>query len=118
MHCFMPTTPRGLGNDNAFALAHAARALVFLNKEYDRGVAMIEQALNLNSNLSTVWIMRGWINIMSSKPTRRSKVHKFFRISPVDPKAAACGMAWGYFPLGQYDDSYNWATRCLPCATS
>jgi adenylate cyclase len=105
-----------LGTDDALALARAAQALVFFGREYERGSAMVERAVELNPNLSSVWLVRGWINVMSSDIERAK--NSFFRVlqfSKVDPAriGACCGLSYCCFHLGNYEDGCVWAAQAL-----
>jgi TolB-like protein/class 3 adenylate cyclase len=103
-----------LGDDNAFALARAAQTLSYLGDEYDRAAAIVEQALSLNSNLSIVWLARGWINLICGDADRAIESFSYLlRISPVDPQRSGAwnGLAWGNFNLGRYDEGLEWATK-------
>ena len=86
-------TAANLGTDDALALARAAQALVYFGKQYERGLAMIERAVALNPNMSTVWLMRGWINSMCGNP--EEAINSFSRVlqfNERDPaRIGACG---------------------------
>jgi adenylate cyclase len=63
-----------LGDDDAFVLAISGHVLTYLGHEYDRGAAMVEQAVTLNPNLA-VWFSRGWVALMcggGNAPSRAS----------------------------------------------
>jgi TolB-like protein/class 3 adenylate cyclase len=105
-----------LGDDNALALARAGHALVYLNNEYDRGSAVVEQAVVLNPNLHAVLASRGWVHIMCSNAEQAVESFlRLSRISPLEPRRTITwmGLAWGCFLLERYDDGYNWAERAL-----
>jgi adenylate cyclase len=87
-----------LGTDDALALARAAHALVFFGKEYERSSAMIERAVALNPNLSSVWLMRGWVNVLSSDVERaKNSFSRVLQFSELDParsvRAVTCRSA-------------------------
>ena len=105
-----------LGTDDALALARAAQALVFFGKEYERGLAMIDRAIGLNPNLSTVWLIRGWINYMSSEiEEARNSFLRVLQFSERDPAriGACCGISWCCFYLGKYEEGCTWAAKAL-----
>jgi adenylate cyclase len=105
-----------LGTDDALALARAAQALVFFGKEYERGLAMIERAVSLNANLSSVWLVRGWINLMSSDiDEAKNSFSRVLQFSTLDPAriGACCGMSFCCFFVGKYDEGCGWAAKAL-----
>jgi len=105
-----------LGTDDALTLARAAQALVFFGKEYERGLAMIDRALGLNPNLATVWLIRGWINYMSSEiEVARNSFLRVLQFSELDPAriGACCGISWCCFYLGTYEEGCTWAAKAL-----
>jgi TolB-like protein len=105
-----------LGDDSALALARAGHALVYLNNEYDRGIAVIEQAMVLNPNLHAVLGVRGWLHIMCSNAEQAVESFlRLSRISPLEPSRTRTwlGLAWGYFFLERYEEACDWAERGL-----
>ena len=105
-----------LGTDDALTLARAAQALVFFGNEYERGLAMIDRAVSLNPNVSTVWLIRGWINFMSSEiEVSRNSFLRVLQFSEPDPAriGACCGISWCCFHLGKYEEGCTWATKAL-----
>ena len=92
-----------LGTDDAPALARAAQALVFFGREYERGLAMLERSVRLNPNLSSVWLVRGWINFMYNDfEQAKSSFSQILNFSKLDPAriGASCGMSCCCFHLG------------------
>jgi tetratricopeptide (TPR) repeat protein len=105
-----------LGKDDAHTLARAAHALVYLGQQYERGSAMIEQAVVLNPNLSTVWLARGWISVICCDGERAiESFSQALRLSPVDPQRTNTlnGLSWAHFLLGRYDEGCSWATKAM-----
>src|SRR6202008_543727 len=101
---------------DALALARAAQALVYFGKQYERGLAMIERAVALNPNMSSVWLMRGWINSMCGNP--EEAINSFSRVlqfNERDPaRIGACsGTALSCFVLGRYEEGCTWAVKAL-----
>jgi len=105
-----------IGGDDAVVLAKAAHALVYFGREYDRGWAMVEHAVNLNPNHSEVWQARGWIALILGEGERAiESFFNFIRISPLDPFKAGTwlGTAWACFLLSRYDEGCMWATKAM-----
>lgn len=105
-----------LGTDDALTLVRAAQALVVLGNQYERGLAMAERAVALNPNLSTVWLVRGWVNLTCGKPEEaRNSFSRVLRFSELDPaRIGACnGISWCCFHLGKYEEGCAWAAKAL-----
>jgi len=105
-----------LAGDDPFVLSRAAHTLAYVAGAYDRGEAMIEEAVALNPNDALAWGHRGWISLMCLKPARalESFEHRL-RLSPIDPARAAIwnGMGYAYAMLGDYDKGSAIAARAL-----
>jgi adenylate cyclase len=105
-----------LGTDDALTLVRAAQALVSLGNQYERGLAMTERAVALNPNLSTVWLVRGWVNLTCGKHEEaRNSFSRVLRFSELDPaRIGACsGISWSCFHLGKYEEGCTWAAKAL-----
>ena len=109
-------TAATLGTDDALTLARAAQALVCFGQQEERGLAMIERALALNPNLSTVWLVRGWVYLMCRKHEEaKNSFSRVLRFSELDPaRIGACsGISWCCFYLGKYEEGCTWAAKAL-----
>ena len=105
-----------LGRDDATALASAGFVLARVVGDLDDGVAFIDQALALNSNLARAWQYSGWVRIWLGEPELAIEhVKRAMRISPVDP--ALCSMqtavAFAHFFLGRDIEASSWAAMAL-----
>jgi tetratricopeptide (TPR) repeat protein len=77
---------------------------------------MIERALPLNPNLSTVWLVGGWVHLMCRKHEEaRSNFSRVLRFSELDPAriGAFSGMSWCCFYLGEYEEGCTRAAKAL-----
>jgi TolB-like protein/class 3 adenylate cyclase len=97
-----------LATDDAFALARCGHTLTYLAHEYDRGAALVEQAVELNPNLAVAWYSRGWVALMSDEFERANEsFERMIRLSPVDPLQAhnLLGLSLALFNLNRYEGS-------------
>ena len=105
-----------LGTDDALTLVRAAQALAYFDQQYERAIAMSDRAVALNPNLTTAWLVRGWINSMGGNVDESMK--SFFRVlqfSEVDPAriGAYSGLSYGCFDLRKYEEGCAWAEQAL-----
>ena len=105
-----------LGSEDAFALARSAQVLAFLGHEYEQAETMIEQAVDLNSNLAVVWFCRGWVSLNCGKPKRAlESFERMVRLSPLDPlrNNVWYGMACAYHGLERYQEGCSSAMMAI-----
>jgi len=76
-----------LGRDDAVALAAAGFALADVCHRLETGDAMIDRALDLNPNLASTWIYRGWVKLSLGEPEVALEcIANARRLSPNDPQ--------------------------------
>jgi TolB-like protein len=105
-----------LGRADAVALAWSAHALAHVVGDIGAGIAWIDHALRLNPNLAVAWQRSGWIHVYAGEPeVAIEHVRTAMRLSPLDPlmHLAYSAMAYGYFFLGDLDQSSIWSDRAL-----
>ncbi len=105
-----------VGSDDAFTLARSGHVLTYLGGEYDRGAAMVEQAVALNPNLAIAWYSRGWVTMMRGEAERAiESFDRMIRLSPLDPLRAGAwnGSSFAFFCLGRYEDGCVSATKSI-----
>ena len=57
--------------------------LVYIGREYDRGLSMVERGVALNPNLAVAWSMLGWVSVICGQPERAiESFEKMIRVSP------------------------------------
>jgi TolB-like protein/class 3 adenylate cyclase len=105
-----------LGKDDAMALAFSGGALAYVARDLERGAALIDRALVLNSNLAEAWNCGGWVKNWLGEP--ESAIERFaraMRLSPLDPWVIDMrnGIAHAQFFLGRYDEAASWAAMAL-----
>jgi adenylate cyclase len=105
-----------LGREDALSLAHSGYGLAYVVEDLDRGAALIDRALNLNSNLAEAWRYSGWVRVWLGDPEAAVKhFARAMRLNPVGPLfyAMESGTAFAYFFAGRYDEASAWADRSL-----
>lgn len=105
-----------LGRADAVALAWSAHALAHVVGDIDAGVALIDHALRLNPNLAVAWQRSGWIRVYAGEPeVAIEHLRTAMRLSPLDPlmHLAYSATAFGYFLLGDLNQSSTWSDRAL-----
>ncbi|RXH41620.1 adenylate/guanylate cyclase domain-containing protein [Bradyrhizobium zhanjiangense] len=105
-----------LGRDDAIALADSGWALAYVVRDLDRGAALIDRALALNSNVAEAWDCGGWVkNWLGEYELAIERFKRAIRLSPLDPWGAPmrAGTAHAHFFLSRYDEAASWAAIAL-----
>jgi TolB-like protein/class 3 adenylate cyclase/Tfp pilus assembly protein PilF len=101
-----------LGRDDAVALNRAGTALAYVVGDLDNGAALIEQSLQLNSNLATAWHESGWMKIYFGDPEAAlERLAHAIRLSPRDPNMfdMLAGTGCAHYLAGRYAEALSWA---------
>ena len=105
-----------LGMDDAVALAAGGFALAYNGGDIDDGGAMTDQALVLNPNLATAWLLSGRVKqILGEYEMAIEHCARAMRLSPLDPLVfVAHGVIAGaHLFVGRYDEASSWAEKAL-----
>ena len=105
-----------LGKDDAVALTRSGHALAHLAGELDRGVALLDQALVLNPNLSSAWFLGGYLRVLrGDSDAAIGHFTHALRLSPLDPETyrMQAGMALAHLFAGRFDEASAWAEKAL-----
>jgi TolB-like protein len=105
-----------LGRADAVALAWCAHALAHVVGDIRAGIALVDHALRLNPNLAVAWQRSGWIRVYAGEcETAIEHLRTAMRLSPLDPlmHLAYSATAFGYFFLGDLNQSSAWSDRAL-----
>jgi adenylate cyclase len=105
-----------VGPDDAFVLARSGHVLTYLGRQYDRGLAMVDQAVALNPNLSVAWYSRGWVALMCDSPeVSIDSFERMIRLSPLDDLRLTAwnGTSFALFSLERYDEGGAVAAKAL-----
>jgi adenylate cyclase len=105
-----------LGADDAVALSQAGFALAFVVGDLDDGVALIDRALLLNSNLATAWRFSGYVRVFLGEPDLAIEhLERAIRLSPLDPLIFIVqnGIVLAHFFAGRYQEALSWAQKTL-----
>jgi len=106
-----------LGRDDAIALSEAGFALAFVAGELDRGAALIDRAMTLNSNLASAWRFSGYTRVfLGDSDVAIRHLEQAIRLSPLDPLIFIVynGLALAHFFSGQYDAAAAAAEKAGP----
>jgi TolB-like protein/tetratricopeptide (TPR) repeat protein len=105
-----------LADEDPFVLATAGHVLTYLGHEYERGVAMVEQAVALNPNLAIAWYSRGFVCLMCDEAERAiESFERMVRLSPLDPLRISAwnGSSHAYFRLARHDEGCQAAMKSM-----
>jgi adenylate cyclase len=105
-----------MGSDDAFVLALSGHVLTYIGHEYDRGAAMVEQAVALNPNLGVAWHSLGWVSLMCGEAERAlESFDRMIRLSPLDPLrvGAWTGSSFALFSLQRYEEGCATAMKSI-----
>ena len=98
------------------ALSWAGHVHAFFFKDLERGLSLIERALELDVNLASGWQRSGWVRAYAgdSKGAIES-LSNAIRLDPLDPRGflTQTAMAFAHFIAGRDDDAADWAARAL-----
>jgi TolB-like protein/tetratricopeptide (TPR) repeat protein len=105
-----------MGKDNAVALYSAGFTLVQVAHDVEGGAALIERALQLNSNDAVAWGLSGLVHAYLGIPeTAIEHVQRGMRLSPLDPffYLFHSWLARGQFVAGRYEEAAASAEKSL-----
>jgi adenylate cyclase len=75
--------------DDAFVLARAGHNLAYFRHDFDRALALVDDAVALNPNCAPAWFSRGWVSIICAEPEKAiESFTQMVRLSPLDPLSA------------------------------
>jgi tetratricopeptide (TPR) repeat protein len=97
-------------------LAHCAIDLLQAGREYDWGMAILEEAVRANPNHQAVIIAAGIARLhCGSLEEALTYFHRAIRLSPIDHEAhnSLTGLAHAHLILGNHAEALAWAGRSL-----
>jgi adenylate cyclase len=97
-------------------LATAGHVLTYLGHEYERGVAMVEQAVALNPNLAIAWYSRGFVCLMCDEAERAiESFDRMIKLSPLDPLRISAwnGSSHAFFRLARHEEGCAAAMKSI-----
>jgi TolB-like protein len=110
-----------LATGDAFTLARSGHVLTYRGHEYDRGSALVDQAVTLNPNLAIAWYSRGWVALMSDQFDKAiESFERMIRLSPIDPSQAhaLAGIALAHFNLERHEEGCASAMKAVQFAVN
>ncbi len=97
-----------LDNDNAEALAIAARVIVYLHRRYDEATDLARRAVESNPNSAFAHTQRGWVHLHAEQAGEgEDSLNRALRLSPRDTMNYDTwhGLAFAYLLTGRYEDA-------------
>lgn len=103
-----------MGTDDPDALTWIGNALLYVCREYETGLAMIDQAIEMNSNSARAWMARGWACLFTGHHEEAClAIDRAMRLSPFSvADAERCKVAALTF-LGRHAEAVALAERVL-----
>ena len=105
-----------IGMDDPVALCWAGHALAFFFKDVDRGLLLIDRALELDENLAVAWQRSGWVRgYAGDSEGAIDSLNKAIRLNPLDPRMflTQSAMGFAHFIAGRDDEAADWAATAL-----
>ena len=105
-----------IGADDPVALAWAGHIHVFFFKDVERALWLTDRALELDVNLATAWLRRGWVRGYAGDPDGAiESLNRALRLDPLDPRVflTQTAMAFAHFVAGRDDEAAEWAAKAL-----
>ncbi|MEZ5924864.1 MAG: adenylate/guanylate cyclase domain-containing protein [Hyphomicrobiaceae bacterium] len=104
------------GKDDALALTTAGHALVFVVDEPEDGLAMIEQALDINPSFAWAWLFSGWAHVWAGNSEEAVvRVNRAIRFSPHDRQKVnmLAALACAYLFAGRFAEAASHAEAAV-----
>lgn len=105
-----------LGTDDAFALSILGFNLFWILLDFDRGLEMVEQAIQSNPNCALAYNYRGLLRAWhGASDTAVADFELAMRLSPRDPANynAMMGLAVAYHNGGRHREAAEWVDKSL-----
>jgi len=102
------------GQDDAVALTRGGHALAHFTGDLDQGIALIDRALALNTNLASAWFLGAFLRLWRGDPDAAIERFKHaMRLSPLDSEMfrIQAGMAMANLIAGRFDEASSWAEK-------
>ena len=105
-----------LDRDDALVLTAAGMVLAYVVRDLDAGVALLDRALELNTNLAFAWFWAGYARLWLGEP--EAAIERFaraMRLNPLDPymPRVQAAIADAHFHAGRYEDASSWAAIAI-----
>lgn len=105
-----------VGHDDPQVMAIAAMVLIFIGQDWQRGLAMLDDAQRANPNNPTVLSLYGVANVLQGNlPAGRTAYLRALAISPaaLDNFELFWGVALSHLVSSEYEESLDWALRSI-----
>jgi adenylate cyclase len=91
----------------------AGFALAYVAGEVERGAALVNQAIQIDSNLGLARTWMGWTNVyLGEHEAAIKQLEMALRLNPLDPRRYSVwtAMAYAHFLAGRHDEALRLAT--------
>jgi TolB-like protein len=105
-----------LGVDDPVALCWAGHAHAFFFHDLDRGLLLIDRALELDENLAVAWQRSGWVRgYAGDSEAAIASLNRAIRLNPLDPRVflTQSAMGFAHFIAGRDEEAAHWAAMAL-----
>jgi TolB-like protein len=105
-----------LGTNDAFTLSALGFNLFWMRLDFDRGLEMVEQAIQSNPNYALAYNYRGLLRAWhGASDTAVADFEQAMRLSPRDPfnYNAMMGLAVAYHNAGRHREAAEWVDKSL-----
>ncbi len=105
-----------LGTNDAFTLSALGFNLFWMRLDFDRGLEMVEQAIQSNPNYALAYNYRGLLRAWhGASDTAVTDFEQAMRLSPRDPfnYNAMMGLAVAYHNAGRHREAAEWVDKSL-----
>ena len=105
-----------LGQDDPVALTRSGHALAYFRGDLDGGIALLDRALMLDTNLAAAWYLGGFLRMWSGQSGDAiAHFERAMRLSPLDPELyrIQAGMAAAHLFAGRFDVASSWAEKAF-----
>lgn len=102
--------------NDPLAVAFAAHAFAYVDRDYEKSVSLIDHSSTLNSNAFLIWMIDGWIRLYIHDYDRAKKsFERAHRLNPLDPLAGTMmsGLSMAHWFLKEFDAALHWARKAV-----
>jgi TolB-like protein len=105
-----------LGMDDPIALCWAGHVHAYFFGDLDRGLLLIDRALEIDENLAIAWQRRGWVcGYVGDSQGAIASLARAIQLNPLDPRVflTQSAMGFAHFIAGRDAEAADWAARAL-----
>jgi TolB-like protein len=105
-----------LGRNDAVTLTRGGHVLAHFGGRIDDSIALVDEAIALDPNHATAWIMSGFLRALRGEPDEAiERFKRAMRLSPMDSEMFRMqfGMALSHFVARRFDEALTWAEKAF-----